>query len=158
MRSMPTSLLLAVMLALCAGQSAAIAQTQQKARSSQSAQHKLAIQVDENNQAIMNLALNNAQNVIDYYKSKNESVDVQIITFGPGLHMLRADTSPVKDRIAQMSLANPNLRFAACMNTRERMAKAEDKEIPIIAEGQSVPSGVVTLMELQAKGYAYLRP
>ena len=123
-----------------------------------SPQRNLAIQVDENNPATMNLALNNAQNVIEYYKKKNQRVDVRIVTFGPGLHMLRSDTSPVKTRIAEMSLANSNLHFFACENTREKMAKAENKEIPILAEAQSVPSGVVTLMELQVKGYTYLRP
>ena len=126
--------------------------------SAEAAKHKLAIQVDDNNPVLMNLALNNAQNVISYYKKKNETVDVHIVTFGPGLHMLRADTSPVKDRIASMSLANPNLHFAACENSRENMTKAENKEITIIAEGTKVPSGVVTLMELQSKGYAYIRP
>lgn len=72
--------------------------------------------------------------------------------------MFRADTSPVKQRIATMSLENPNLHFAACQNTRDNMSKAEAKDIPIIAEAKMVPSGVITLMELQAKGYAYIRP
>ncbi len=128
------------------------------AASAQTVQHKLAIQVDDNNPAVMNLALNNAQNVIEYYKAKNETVDVQVVTFGPGLHMLRADTSPVKARVSEMSLANKNLHFSACDNTRVKMSKAEGKDIPIMEEGQSVPSGVITLMELQGKGYAYLRP
>ena len=55
----------------------------------------------------MDLALNNAKNIVDYYKSKGETVAVEIVTYGPGLHMLRTDTSPVKDRIAVMSLENP---------------------------------------------------
>src|SRR5215831_178947 len=45
--------------------------------------------------AAMNLALNNATNVTKYYKDLGEKVKVEVITFGPGLHMLRADTSPV---------------------------------------------------------------
>ncbi len=129
-----------------------------KVSSTQTAKNKLVIQVDEKTPEVMNLALNNAENVIEYYKSKNETVDVHIVTFGPGLHMLRTDTSPVKARVAEMSLAHSNLHFAACENTRARMSKAENKEIAIISEGVSVPSGVVTLMELQAKGYAYIRP
>ena len=64
--------------------------------------HRLLIQVDQNDPALMNLALNNASNVVDYYRSKGESVAVDVVTYGPGLHMLRADTSPVQDRIRQM--------------------------------------------------------
>ena len=120
--------------------------------------HRLAIQVNQNDPQVMNLALNNATNVLEYYRARNEEVEIDIVTYGPGLHMLRADTSPVKDRVAAMSLANPNLHFAACENTRENMSKAENKEITIIAEGTKVPSGVVTLMELQSKGYSYIRP
>src|SRR5579864_3373813 len=66
------------------------------------AQHRLAIQVDQNDPQAMNLALNNAENVIDYYRGKGESTDIEIVAYGPGLNMLRADTSPVKDRIKRM--------------------------------------------------------
>ena len=60
--------------------------------------HRLVIQVDQNDPAVMNLALNNATNVIDYYRAKGEDVNVDVVTYGPGLHMLRADTSPVKGK------------------------------------------------------------
>jgi len=64
--------------------------------------HRVAIQVDQNDSDVMNLALNNAQNVIEYFNARGEDIDVEIVTYGPGLHMLRADTSPVKDRIKWM--------------------------------------------------------
>ena len=79
------------------------------AKSAPAAMHKVAIQVNQNDKAVMDLALNNARNIIDYYKEKEETVAIEIVTYGPGLHMLRADTSPVKDRIAPMSLENSNL-------------------------------------------------
>jgi hypothetical protein len=55
----------------------------------------------------MELALNNAKNVVDHYKAKGEAVDIEIVTDGPGLHILRADTSPVKERIGPLSFENP---------------------------------------------------
>src|SRR5215216_3719796 len=64
--------------------------------------HRVAIQVDQNDPQVMNLALNNATNVIEYYRARNEDVDIDIVTYGPGLHMLRADTSPVQDRIKRL--------------------------------------------------------
>ena len=45
--------------------------------------HRLAIHVDQNDPQVMNLALNNATNVIEYYRAKNEDVDVDIVTYGP---------------------------------------------------------------------------
>jgi len=57
--------------------------------------HHLVLQVDTNEPAMMNLALNNATNVAQYYKDRGEKVEIEVVTFGPGLHMLRDDTSPV---------------------------------------------------------------
>jgi uncharacterized protein len=124
------------------------------------AKHRLAIHVDQNDPQLMNLALNNATNVIEYYRSRNEDVDVDIVTYGPGLHMLRADTSPVKDRLKRVKeLAFPgNVQFSACNNTKEGMEKTEGKEVAILSEATLVPSGVVRLMELQEKGWSYVRP
>jgi len=122
------------------------------------ATNKVAIQVNQNDKAVMDLALNNAKNIIDYYKSKGESVDVEIVTYRPGLHMLRADTSPVKERIAVMALENANVTFAACGNTQANQSNAENKPVILISEAKVTPSGVVRLMELQKQGYAYIRP
>jgi len=122
--------------------------------------HRVSIQVDQNDPQVMNLALNNATNVIEYYRAKNEDVDVDIVTYGPGLHMLRDDTSPVKDRIKRLKeLAFPGkIQFSACNNTRQNMEKAEGKAVPIISDATIVPSGVVRLMELQEQGWSYVRP
>jgi intracellular sulfur oxidation DsrE/DsrF family protein len=126
--------------------------------SAPTAKHRVAIQVNQNDKGVMDLALNNARNIIDYYKEKGETVAVEVVTYGPGLHMLRADTSPVKDRIAPMSLENPNLMFIACGNTQANQSKSEGKPVVLLSEAKLVPSGVVRLMELQENGYAYIRP
>jgi uncharacterized protein len=120
--------------------------------------HKVAIQVSQNDKAQMDLALNNARNIIEFYKGKGEPVAIEIVTYGPGLHMLRSDSSPVKDRIAPMALENPNLKFIACANTQANQSKAEGKQVTLISEATVMPSGVVRLMELQSQGYAYIRP
>lgn len=122
------------------------------------AAHKVAIQVNQNDKAVMDLALNNVANILEYYKAKGEPVAVEVVAYGPGLHMLRDDTSPVKARVAAMSLQHSTLRFTACANTQSNMSKAESKSVPIVSEAKLSPSGVVRLMELQREGYAYIRP
>ena len=152
------SSLIVGLLAIIGMGAVAVSQTP-PAKSPTAAKHKVAIQVNENRPEVMTLALNNVQNIIAYYKGKNETVDVQVVTFGPGLHMLRSDTSPVKQRIATMVLENSNLSFAACANTRANQTKAEGGvEVPLVSEARIVPSGVTTLIELQEQGYVYLRP
>lgn len=120
--------------------------------------HRVAIHVDDNDPKRMNMALNNVANVRKYYDSKGEKVEIELVAYGPGLHMFREDTSPVKERISIMSLEFDNLTFSACGNTHIAMSKAAGKEISLIEEAQMVPSGVVQLIELQEQGFAYIRP
>ena len=123
-----------------------------------SAKHRIAMQVDVNDAATMNLALNNTKNIVDYYAQRNESAAIEIVTDGPGLHMLRADTSPVKERLQAMAASLPQLRFSACDNTRRGMQKTEGKDIPLLPEAVVVPAGVVRLAELQEQHWSYIRP
>ncbi len=122
------------------------------------AKHRVVLHVDDNDPARMNLVLNNAGNVLDYYREKGELAEVDIVAYGPGLHMLRSDTSPVKDRIAKMKKAMDGLEFIACGNTMTNMGKAENKEIAVLTEAKIVKTGVVHLMERQKEGWAYVRP
>ncbi|SHG06698.1 DsrE family protein [Bradyrhizobium erythrophlei] len=122
--------------------------------------HHIAVQVDQNDPQVMNLALNNVNAVIEYYRTKNEDVDIDVVAYGPGLHMLRADTSPVQDRIKRLKdMVFPGkIVFSACNNTKQGMEKAEGHAISILPDASVVPSGVVHLMELQERGWSYVRP
>ena len=118
--------------------------------------HRLAIHVDANDPTIMNLALNNAENAMEYYQAKGEEVQVEIVAYGPGLHMLRADTCPVKDRISRMR--QQSVAFSACGNTKAAMEKREGNPVEIVPQATVVPSGVVRLMDLEEQGWSYVRP
>jgi len=120
--------------------------------------HRVAVHVDSSDPKVMNLALNNVQNIKKFYDSKGESVAIEVVAYGPGLHMLRADTSPVKERVAVMSLGITNLIFSACGNTHARMSKKAGKTVVLLSEARKVPSGVIQLIKLQEEGYSYIRP
>jgi intracellular sulfur oxidation DsrE/DsrF family protein len=154
---------MALLSALCLAALPAAAQTAQPAPkliapAAEKKAHRLIVQVNANDPALMNLALNNVANVEQYYTNKGERVEIQIVTFGPGLHMLREDTSPVKERIKQLADTSPSVSFIACGNTRANMSRVEKKEIPLISEATVVKSGVVRVMELQEQGWSYVRP
>ncbi len=120
--------------------------------------HHIAMHVDENDPAVMNLTLNNAANVNAYYKSQGDEVIVEIVAYGPGLMMLMPGKSPVEQRISAMSLEMPNVTYAACGNTLKKMSEKAGKELSVMPEAHVVPAGVVRLVELQEEGYAYIRP
>ena len=120
--------------------------------------HRLAMQISDNDPDKMNAVLNVAANVSKYYSDKGEEVEIQVVAFNAGLHMLREDTSPVKPRIASLAKSIPNVSFKACQNTIDGMTKREGKDIPIVAEADRVPSGAVRLIELSETGWTILRP
>jgi hypothetical protein len=122
--------------------------------------HRIAIQVDQNDPQVMNLALNNVTNILDYYRTKNEDVEIDVVIYGPALQMLRADTSPVKDRIKRIrEMAPPGkVVFSVCNNTKMGAEKTEGHAVFILPDAAMVPSGVVHLMDLQEQGWSYVRP
>lgn len=124
-------------------------------------EHRIVVQVDQDDPAVMNLVLNNVQNMLEYYNSKGEAAKVEVVAFGPGLTMLRDDKSPVKDRLMRLAKDGSfpaNLQFSACHNTMMGMEKREGHPIPIVSPAKVVPSGVVRINELQEEGWTYLRP
>jgi intracellular sulfur oxidation DsrE/DsrF family protein len=120
--------------------------------------HRLALQISDNDPAKMNAVLNVAANVASYYSDKGDEVDIQIVAFNAGLHMLRDDTSPVKPRLKSFKQSMPNVSFMACENTLDSMARTEGKEPPLVDNATRVKAGVVTLIELGEKGWTIVRP
>ncbi len=121
------------------------------------AAHRLALHVDQNDATIMNIALGNAGNAAALFGERGESLAIELVAYGPGLTMLRADTSPVKERLAELHEKLPQMVFSACHNTMEAMKRAEGKEIILLPQARIVPAGVVRLIELQEQGWSYIK-
>ena len=117
------------------------------------AKHKLVIQVSTDDQRTQNIAMNNAVNIQTLYGVDN--VDIEFVAYGPGLGML-TKKSKHTDRVK--SLAVQDIKFSACMNTMNKIKK-KSGHLPVLSEGVgSVQAGVARIMELQEKGYSYIRP
>jgi uncharacterized protein len=121
-------------------------------------EHRMVIQVTQNDPALMNLALNNAQNLTKHYAEQEQRLRIEFVAYGPGLHMLRADSSPVKERILSLAKRAPEISFSACGNTMSAQGKQENKEIKLLPESRVVPTGIARIVELQEEGWTYVRP
>ena len=135
---------LAVLCALSAAVTAPAAQAQATTR------NRVVMQVSDNDPAKWNLALNNARNLQADLGAKN--VDIEIVAYGPGIGMLKAD-SVVGNRIADA--LSTGVRIEACENTM-RGQKLEKSDM--LTGIDYVPAGVVEIMQKQQQGWAYLRP
>lgn len=115
--------------------------------------HKVVIQVSSANPGIQKLAINNAVNLLKGLGMDN--VVVEVVAYGPGLTIM---TKKSKQGPRISSLAMQGIKFSACGNTIRAFTKKHGKA-PVLTEGvKVVPSGVVRVMELQEKGYAYIKP
>ncbi len=157
-----TALLLASLAAMPVLSSPACAQSSAASSSrhqtSARKQHRVVIQVSENDPRIMNLALNNAENLKTFYEQAGEAVQVEIVAYGPGLNMVRSDTSPVRDRLAALVGRPQPVIPSGFANTLGRQSKQEGKEISLVPEARLVPTGIGRIVQLQEQGWTYIRP
>ena len=121
-----------------------------QAQAQKSERQKVVFQVSDNDPAKWNLALNNARNVQSDLGKDN--VDVEIVAYGPGLNMLKAD-SKVAGRLAQAM--DKSVGLMACENT---MRNTKTTKADMYAGISYVDAGVVHIMKRQREGWAYVRP
>jgi intracellular sulfur oxidation DsrE/DsrF family protein len=120
--------------------------------------HRIAVQVDSSDPAIMNLALGNIGNAAAVSAKRGETIEIELVAYGPGLAMLRDDISPVKERVAALRAKLPFLVLSACHVSMEAAEASEGKKVPLVAGAAPVPSGIFRLVELQEQGWSYIRP
>jgi intracellular sulfur oxidation DsrE/DsrF family protein len=144
---MKPALAIAAFAALSLGGLQGCATTQ---ASAQAEQKMVVFQVSDADPQKWNLALNNALNVQqDLGKDK---VTIEIVAYGPGLGMLRAD-SKVAARLAKA--LDDNVGLLACENTMKNTHTSKDDMYGGISY---VPAGVVHIMQRQREGWSYVRP
>ncbi len=118
------------------------------------ASHKVVFQVSSANPGTQHLVLNNASNIKKHW---GDDVDVVVVAYGPGLSILIPSAkNKEKQRVA--SLAKSGINFDACGNTMGHIKKKTGKMPPLVAGVKIVPAGIARIVELQEKGYSYIRP
>lgn len=112
--------------------------------------NRMAIQINEGDAAKWNTVLGNIHNIQNELGKQN--VTIAVITIGPGLGMLLAD-SLAANRV-QEAMAD-GVEFLACGNS----VKAQNIDPDDLVAGTKVTtSGYVELMKRQQQGWTYLRP
>lgn len=110
---------------------------------------QVVFQVSSNDAKTWNLALNNAKNV---QSAKGTAAEVEIVVYGPGIGMLKAD-AVVANRVSEA--VKSGVKVVACQNTMrgQKLTPAD-----MNADIGYVPAGVIELMAKQQAGWSYIRP
>ena len=138
------------------------AKAAEKAEGRGADKHRLVIQVSTDDRKVQAMALGNAGNYAAYYKAKGEPFAIEVVAFGGGYAMLRADVSMVKDSVEHLQRTlGDAITFSACQNSRRGIAESEGKtpdQIPQLPGVKDTPAGIVRVAELQEQGWSYARP
>ena len=121
------------------------------AQAGKDGRHQVVIQVTDNDPGKWNLALNVAENLQEAYGK--DKVDVEIVAYGPGLNMLKAE-SKVMGRLNKAQ--DKSVTLVACANTMRKMKVTKDGLHPgsvVAADG-----GVVHIFQRQGEGWDTIRP
>ena len=115
--------------------------------------HRIVVQVNEDNPQLWNLMLNNIGNLIG--AMGKEHVDIKVIAYGPGINMFKKGSSVLERLDSLKKFAGPSVGYTVCSNTMKAM-KVEREDIVSFVD--DFYPGIVRVVELQEKGYVYLRP
>ena len=112
--------------------------------------YKVVFQVSDADPAKWNLTLNNVRNV--QAELGMDNVDVEVVAYGPGLPMLKAD-STIAPRLS--SAMAQGVTLLACENT---MHTTHVERSQIQSGVKFVAAGVVHIMKREREGWSYVRP
>jgi intracellular sulfur oxidation DsrE/DsrF family protein len=120
--------------------------------------HRVVLQMNQDDPHLMSEVLGNVSNIVTHYSERGDDVKIEIVAHGNGFRMLRADQSPVKERIAATATRLPQVTFSACNNTKIARESEEGKEIELLPQAKLVPAGIPRIVELQEQGWHYAQP
>lgn len=118
---------------------------------------KVLFHLDSGKRTRMRQVLDEAQNLLQLYKSEHRPAEVEIIANGNGINLLRLHHSPFAARIRALHQEYPNLRFAACQDTIDRLISEQNVHPHLLPQATVVPSGVAQIIRMQQRGWTYIR-
>ncbi|HEY9454027.1 MAG TPA: hypothetical protein VIR82_15235 [Bradyrhizobium sp.] len=117
------------------------------------AEHKIVLQLSDNDPRKQGLVISVANNLMKFYDP--DKVAIEIVAFGPGIDLLRPENP---NRKAVESLVAQGARVDICLNTVDTIEREAGKRPEFIAAATPVLVGVAQILFLTENGYTLVRP
>jgi uncharacterized protein len=117
------------------------------------AEHKVVLQLSDNDAKKQALVISVAYNLLRAYDP--DKVAIEVVAFGPGIDLLRTESS---NRKLVESLIAQGVRFDVCLNTVDTVERETGKRPEIIPAATPVQVGVGQILHLTENGYTLVRP
>jgi intracellular sulfur oxidation DsrE/DsrF family protein len=118
---------------------------------------KVILHVGDADRTRLGKALDKTEELLAAAERSQRSIKLEVIANGGGLNLLRADTSPFRERIQNLQSRHANLVLLACKHTLERLKleKGIDVQLlPGVKVGNPALEHIITRLE---KGWVYVR-
>ncbi len=117
------------------------------------AEHKIVLQLSDNDPKKQGLVISVANNLMKFYDP--DKVAVEIVAFGPGIELLRPDNT---NRKLVESLVAQGARVDICLNTVDTLERDTGNRPEFIAAATPVQVGVAQILFLTENGYTLVKP
>lgn len=117
------------------------------------AEHRIALQLSDNDPKKEGLIISIANNLLKAYDP--DKIAIEVVTFGPGIDLLRPE-NPNRQRIE--SLIAQGVKFDVCLNTVDTIERETGKRPAFIPAATPVQVGVGQILTLTENGFTLVRP
>ena len=117
------------------------------------AEHKIVLQLSDNDPKRQALVVSVANSLLKFYSP--DKIAIEVVTFGPGIDLLRSKSD---HREQVESLIAQGVRFDVCLNTVNTIERESGKRPEIIPDATPVQVGVAQILFLSENGYLLVRP
>lgn len=117
------------------------------------AEHRIVLQLSDNDPAKQGLVISVANNLLKHYDP--DKVAIEVVAFGPGIALLFPDNG---FRARVESLVAQGVRFDICINTVDTVERESGKRPEFIAAATPVQVGVGHILSLTENGFTLVRP
>ncbi len=115
--------------------------------------HQIIMAINTTDELIQQRAVDSINRLKSYF---GEDTTIEIVAYGPGLHFF-TEQSIHQDTLLHLGQL-PHVTLSACQNTINKIEKKTGQKPQLLSLVQVVAGGIVRVVELQEKGYAYLLP
>jgi uncharacterized protein len=88
---------------------------------------------------------------------RGQGLQVQLVVHGLALDLVRADLSPIAERVTGLLERHPSLRITACDQSLARAERIEGQPVELLPGVERVESGVLEAARRQSLGWTYIR-
>lgn len=117
------------------------------------AEHKIVLQLSDNDPRKQALVISVANNLLKFYDP--DKVAIEVVAFGPGIDLLRSE-NPGRKQVE--SLIAQGVRFDVCENTVDTIERETGRRPDIMRGATPVQVGVGQILFLTENGYTLVRP